>query len=333
MPLTLHRVGGVWYYSGTVAGRRFRGSTKTADKAIAARLSAEIEQRAWKRRFDGPEAVLTFAQAALLYRKANPDIRFLEACEDHFRDALVKDITPGAIRQAALDVYPTALPATRNRQFIVPARAIINHAAALGQCQTIKVKLFFVDSKVKRPVTREWLGAFCANANPHVGALAMFMFATGARVSEALDVQWSDVNLKAATALIRATKIGAERVAHLPAPIVAVLANLPRAKGRGVFFYMNREGALHAWNGAIKRAGIEPLTMHCCRHGFATSMLHAGIDAVTVAKRGGWKSVALVLSTYGHAAEQKDITDVLFGKKLPEQKSEQSTNPIKWGTS
>jgi len=333
MPLKLTKVGGVWYVHGTTAGRRFRVSTKTTDKAFAARFASDLEQRAWKSRFDGPSAVLTFAQAAILYRKANPNMRFLEACEDYFRDTLVKDITQGAIRQAALDTYPAAVPATRNRQFIVPARAIINHAASLGQCQKIKVEMFPVTSKIKRPVTEEWLEAFCAHANPHIGALAMFMYATGARVSEALAVEWSDVNLKAATALIRATKIGAERNAHLPSPVVAALANLERVKDRPVFFYITREAALHGWNGAIEKARIEPLTMHCCRHGFATSMLQAGVDAVTVAKLGGWKSVALVLSTYGHAAEQKNIPDVLFGKRLTNSESDSARNPIKWGTS
>lgn len=34
------------------------------------------------------------------------------------------------------------------------------------------------------------------------------------------------------------------------------------------------------------RAGIERLTPHCCRHGFATSMLHRGFDVKTVAERG-----------------------------------------------
>lgn len=335
MPLKLKRVKGIWYYSGTAAGQRLRGSCKTTDKAIAARIAAEAHDRAWKYRLDGPEAILTFAQAAIMYRKSHRDRRFLEGPEDYFKDRLVKTITAGEIRQGALEIYPMAThaAATRNREFIVPARAIIMHAASLGYCQPLKVEMFKVESKVKRPVTPEWLEAFCAAGNEHIGALALFMYATGARVSEALAVRWIDVNLQRATALIRQTKIGDEREAHLPPPVVTAIANLPRTEGRGPFFYITREAALHAWNSAVKKAGIEPLTMHCCRHGFATSMLRAGVDVVTVAKLGGWKSVALVLSTYGHAAERKNTTDVLFGKNLTNAEPGQQEKPIKWGTS
>ena len=92
MPFKLYQRGKAWHYRGTVAGRRLRGSCKTTDKAIAARQIAEIETREWKCSFDGPQAVLTFAQAALMYRAAGKSGRFLAPVEDYFRDTLVKDI-------------------------------------------------------------------------------------------------------------------------------------------------------------------------------------------------------------------------------------------------
>jgi len=59
------------------------------------------------------------------------------------------------------------------------------------------------------------------------------------------------------------------------------------------------------------RAGIEVLSFHSCRHGFATSLLRAGVDVVTVAKLGGWRSAAQVLATYGHALDDLTLTDRL----------------------
>ena len=67
-----------------------------------------------------------------------------------------------------------------------------------------------------------------------------------------------------------------------------------------------------AWNNVCKRAGIQRLTLHCSRHGFATSMLHMGMDVKTVAEMGGWKNAATVLRTYAHAVKDKTITDALF---------------------
>ena len=129
MPLKLYRRGKVWHYRGTVAGRRIRGSCKTTDQAIAARQAAEIERREWKCNFDGPEAVLTFAQAALMYRSAGKPTRFLDRIEDYWKDTLVKEIKASSIRQMAMVLYPGATNATRNRQGIIPCQAIINHAA------------------------------------------------------------------------------------------------------------------------------------------------------------------------------------------------------------
>jgi hypothetical protein len=68
MPLKLYKRKGVWYYDGTVNKRRLRYSTGTADKTIASRIAAKAENDAWKGHLDGPESILTFAQAALKYR-------------------------------------------------------------------------------------------------------------------------------------------------------------------------------------------------------------------------------------------------------------------------
>lgn len=325
--LKIFQRGGTWHYRGTIKGRRLRGSTGTQDKDTAERIAAEAETKAWKGHLDGPAAVLTFARAAILYRNAGRSTRFLDKIETHWRETLVKDITAGAIRTAALELYPKASAATRNRQVIAPTQAVINHAAESELCPAIRVKRFKVDAKVKEPATREWVEAFAAHANPQLAALALFMFATGARVSEALALQWEDVNLKARTALIRQTKVKTERKAHLPLPVIVAMAEVPKLKNRGVFLYATPTAAQNGWQGAIRRAKIAPLSFHCCRHGFATSLLRAGVDPVTIAKLGGWQSAAHVLSTYGHASDDPTLTDLLFGTERTQQPKPDARKP------
>lgn len=101
MSLKLYRRGGIWHYRGTVAGRRLRGTTGTSEKEIAEGYVAAIAARQWKSHIAGPEAVLTFAQAAILYRAGKKRVRFLDRIEDYWKDTLVKDITAGAIKQSA----------------------------------------------------------------------------------------------------------------------------------------------------------------------------------------------------------------------------------------
>lgn len=333
MSLKIYKRGGIWHYRGTVAKRRLRGSTGATNKDIAAQIAAEVESRQWKHRLDGPTAVLTFAQAAILYRAAGKSTRFLDRIEDLWRDTLVRDMTPGAIRQSALTLYPRASGATRNRQAIVPTQAIINHAAESELCPHIRVKRFKTETKIKTPATLEWVHAFMARSKPHLGALALFMFLTGARISEALNVWPEDLDFKARTVKIRQSKQGSERLSHLPQPLIVALANIPRRKSRPVFYYTARSNCIRVWRSAVKRAGIEPLSFHSCRHGFATALLHAGVDPVTVAKLGGWKTARHVFETYGHANDDPTLTDRISGSYLTQDVATDSNKPYKLGTS
>lgn len=311
MPLKIYRRGEIWHYRGTVNERRLRGSTKTAQKDAALRIAAEREAREWKRHHDGPEAVLTFAQAAILYRSAEKPTRFLAAVEDYWKDTPVKHINGGAVRQAAIVLHPKASGATRNRQVIVPTQAIVNHAAGLELCRHLKVQRFPVVTRRKEPVDWTWVQMFMEEASPHLGALACFMFLTGARITEALSLRWADVSLTERRALIKQTKIGDERRAHLPPVLVAAIANIPsnREPGAKVFQYSSRDTAKPLWRAAVKRAGIKALSFHACRHGFATAMLRAGVDPITVAKLGGWKDAKHVFTTYGHAMSDETLAD------------------------
>jgi integrase len=329
MPLRIYKRGEVWHYRGTVAGRRLRGSTGAANKETADRIANEVEARHWKHHTDGPTAVLTFAQAAISYRAAGKPSRFLERIEDYWKDTLVKDITKGAIQQSALVLYPRASGATRNRQVIVPTQAIINHAAASELCPSIRVNRFKIDTKSKIPATLEWCHAFMAHSTPHLGALALFMFLTAARISEALAVRWEDIDFKTKTVLIRQTKLGNERRPHLPQSLIVALGNIPRVKNRPVFLYTARSNCIRVWRTAVKRAAIEPLTFHSCRHGYATAMLRAGVDPVTIAKHGGWKSARHVFETYGHANDDATITDLISDTNLTHGPKSNSTKPHK----
>jgi integrase len=320
MPLKLYKRGETWHYRGTIgpAERRERigGSCKTGDKDIAARQIAEIEARFWKGHFDGPGSILTFAQAAALFEAAGKPTTFLEPIKEYLKETLVKEITSGTVRTMAIDLYGHCSGASRNRLAITPTQSVINFAAESDLCSPIRVKRFKAETKVKVPATLSWVKAFQAEAPPHLGAYALFMFLTGCRPSEALNLRWEDISLNGCTALIRETKVSTERSAHLPTSLITALANIPRVNDRPVFVYRKYDDMMWLWKETIKRAKIQRLTPHCCRHGFATELLRAGVDVVTVAWLGGWSSPAEVFKTYGHALKDRTLTNVLAGAKL-----------------
>jgi len=188
--------------------------------------------------------------------------------------------------------------------------AVINHCAELGHCPYMKMKRFKTDTKIKQPVTLEWINVFKANADRvDVGVLALFLFATGARISEALSVRWNDIDLKRRTVLIRQSKLGNERVAHIQSELFVALANLPKDREPFAIAYTT---ARDAWARTTEAAGIEPLTFHSCRHGFATELAGKNVPVKTIAKLGGWKSTQHLFNTYLHSDEDPTLTDLLF---------------------
>ena len=322
MSLTLKLRGKIWYYRGTIAGRRIRESTGTSDRKTAERIKSEAETAPWRGHLDGPGAHVIFAQAATAYIDAEKPTRFLLKILDHWKDTPIRQITAGAIKQSAITLYPNAMGATRNRQAIVPTQAILNFAAALNWCSPIKVERFKVETKVKEPATREWVQSFVDQALmdglPHLAALCLFLFGTGARIGEAVAITWGAVDLNAKTVLINQGKTLSERKSHIPGPVLAALTNIPtnRAPDEQVFGYLVGQNVGQTWDAVIKRVGIVRLTPHSCRHGFATTMLRAGFDVKTVAKLGGWKDAATVLKYYAHAMDDPTLTDALFGTNL-----------------
>lgn len=327
MPLKLKKRGKYWHISGTVAGREIRRSTGATDKAIAERIRAEIEAAEWTRHLDGPHAHVTFAQAGLAYLESEKPERFLAKIAAHWKDTPLREITPEAIRQSAFKLYPKAKGATRNRQVIVPTQAIINHAAGLGWCSPIKVKRFPGEVKVKEIVTPEWAEKFAAHASPHLGALCFLMLGTGARISQALGLNWRHIDLDRREARIpMSRKNNEEHVVHLPQQVLDALMSIPsnRAPADEVFGYAGRDSVTQPWKSAVTRALLPYRSPHCCRHGFATLMLRAGYDVKTVAARGGWKDASVVLRTYAHAIEDRTVTDAVFRTKTAKKTGAES---------
>ena len=125
---------GVFYAVGTIAGERVRKSLGTRDPKLAEELRAQYEAKLWKRRSYGEESVRTFEEAVMSYIEAGGERTYLEPLLRRFRGRVLGTIKPEEIRQAARSLGPHKKASTRNRQVIVPACAVINHAAEAGWC-------------------------------------------------------------------------------------------------------------------------------------------------------------------------------------------------------
>lgn len=340
--LKIHQRGGIWHIRGTVAGRRIRASTGTRDRDTAERIRAETEARAHRQHLYGAGQETTFADAALIYQQAGKSRRYLAPLIRKIGKRRIDSITPGEIRMLAQQLYPNAKPATLNRSVVKPARAVINHAADMGLCRPIKIKRFPEQPVVRQAVDRAWIDAFRAGAiaclQPHVaqrlGTLALLMFQTGARLGEAIKLAPEHLDLAQRIAVLPAelTKTRTERVLYLTQELADEMARLPMRRthyGRGkrrVFGWADTRGPIVPWHRACTEAGIPYRMRHeAGRHSFATEMIvRQGIDVVTTGKMGGWRDVRVLLG-YAHAEGLPEVAERVFGTKLTQRNSLNST--------
>ncbi|MCE5182136.1 MAG: site-specific integrase [Betaproteobacteria bacterium] len=204
-------------------------------------------------------------------------------------------------------IYAGKAPATKNRQAIIPARAVIMHAHDMGWCGAITVKQFDVPkSRKHKAVDRAWLEKFMAEADksklPHLSAIVLFMHHTGARVSEAVRLTGDHVDLGRRVAMLEWTKTEEWSPRILTAELVGRMSGLGLKDDEPVFGYTDPKSVNRVMKRVAKRAGIEPLTTHSAgRHSFATNALKAGSDIKDAMEAGGWKSAKLFMETYVHA--------------------------------
>jgi len=330
VPLTVKKRGksGIWYVVGQLDGDRYNRSSFSRREADAKALKERFEAEARHRRIHGRPSDLTFAQAAALYSDDGGDNRFLAKLIRHFKETQVNQITGMSVRTAARKLYPTAGPATWNRQVITPVRAIINRCAEAGMCSPIKVRQFRKDdADVNRPaeayeavaIDRAWIDRFRGSCrSPYLAALALFMFQTGWRIGEATALTPRDIDLPGRKVWLDTSKNGEAIEGFITVEMMVELANLPPRDGK-LFGFSSRHSVYGIWKRACERAGLAYVPPHQAgRHSFATEMIERhGKSVAATAKAGHWKSHRLLSESYTHPEELRGAIDDVFGQATP----------------
>jgi integrase len=318
---------GIYQVSGTIDRIRIRESLGTRDEKEAYKLAARIEVRLRTGATDGQEAIRTFEEAAVEYQLhggpegAGGDGRFLPPILKHFKGRLVASIKSAELRSMANTIYPGRAPATKNRQGIVPARAVIMYAHQLGWCAPIQVKQFEVPkSRKHKPVSAAWLKAFMAEADkskmPHLSALVLFMNHTGTRVSEAIRIVGRDVDVSGRKVVLGRTKTGEDEVRYLTAEVIARIIGLGAKDDERVFGYTDPKSPNRSITRVALRAGLQDSSSHSAgRHSFATNAMANGAKVKDAMDAGGWKSARLFMETYVHSDEAGRNIASLFDRQ------------------
>jgi integrase len=172
--------------------------------------------------------------------------------------------------------------------------------------------------------TPEQVRAFLDAADPRFRTFIALCAFAGLRLGEAAAVQAGDFNLRvrrldvrrqvqresAAGVEIRPPKYGSERTVHLADGLVAIVkAHLTRLPGKGPerWLFLGENGnpphqntVGYWWRKTRTAAGYPTVKLHDLRHFYASGLIAAGCDVVTVQRALGHSSATVTLSTYAH---------------------------------
>ena len=203
---------------------------------------------------------------------------------------------------------------TLNR-YLSTLNAILNMAANDLDIIPPKIKKQPVKNTVVFSLTDDLREKLLSCYSDHVRPIFTLLAFQGFREQECLQLLWEDIDLKNKTIMIRTSKNGETRVVPMHKRVWMTLArhwiacNKPimghvwkrrngtpypdsRKELKGTPLTIAHKNALRKLK---KHYGIElKMRVHDWRHAFASSLVMAGVDLLTVQELGGWKSLDMV---------------------------------------
>lgn len=268
-------------------GREIEVSTKTANKATAERFAKDLARKLAEGRLPGPGEALSFMRAADLYIEyrdpSRADRLRIEGVKRVLGRKAVGDIRQVDLVDAANLLCHGKAPATKNREVLRPAAAILHYAADSGYCAWLRIKLFREPRPKTRAVSSE-IAAQLVAAVPE-GPKRLFLlwsFHTGTRISDSLRVEWSSLDLPRQAARVHVGKTDRWIDIPLHSELFEVLAEMPIECRHGRLFPWQQKTGVYKWLRPLTRElGIE-FTPHMARHSRGTWLNEAGAGLRTI---------------------------------------------------
>lgn len=169
-----------------------------------------------------------------------------------------------------------------------------------------RVHLLPLENKRLRYLSKEECHILIEACQNHLKPIVITALNTGMRKSEILSLKWDKhIDLRHGFILLDKTKNGERREIPINNILKKTLSRIIRRLDTSYVFHNNDgkryKDIKHSWQTAVKRAGIKDFRFHDLRHTFASQLVMAGVDIVTVKELLGHKSLIMTLR-YAHLA-------------------------------
>lgn len=292
MPLKIIKRKGspFWYVRGTVKSISIFESTgfphadKKRPSANAEKYRASREQELESVSLGGKKDKASFSDAVELYLSNGGSPRHLGKIVEELGPIRLQDFDQQIIVNAAKRIFPNSSAASLNRQFFTPFIAVWN-CASVGQnalCNQVKWERPYLGGtkSLQRPLTYEDVVKFINCCPPHMAKVMLFLFYTGVRPIEAIELQADNVFLEEKWAVLVNTKNGRNRGGVRGIPLHSCLLEmLSDATRQGGAVFRNHLGKEYASRRVFNNQGrIITQGGGQFKHAIATARKLSGID-------------------------------------------------------
>lgn len=173
------------------------------------------------------------------------------------------------------------------------------------------------EGKKERILSQEEVQRLLDASASHLQPIILTALNSGMRLREILYLKLDDVDLDYRVITVRHTKSAKERKIPVNTLLLETLKT-QRAKARGEWVFpcpgtdKPMDGIKTAWQGALRRAGIEHCRFHDLRHTSATYMVLNGVDLATVKEILGHSDIRLTMRyTHPTTRAKRDAVETL----------------------
>ena len=234
--------------------------------------------------------------------------------------AKLQELRRQDIQRLADDLARRSISAATLRNALLPLRAVCRRALSRGDIQvnpTTGLEIPAVRSRRTRFATPHEAHLLIEAAPPEDRVLWATAFYAGLRRGELQALRWSDVDLAGGVlrverswdvkaGVIEPKSFAGRRKVPIAAVLRDYLVSHRMVRQQGLVFG-REDGAPFATSTislraskAWKPAGLRPITLHECRHTFASLMIAAGVNPKALQTFMGHSSITVTLDRYGH---------------------------------
>jgi integrase len=231
------------------------------------------------------------------------DTHWLKRLKKVFAGKTLDELTPEVVERFKLELAQSRTKATVNRHLAL-LRHLFNRAIRRGyegRNPVSAVGLFREENTRSRWLTgEEERELFKVIPEPYWSLCRVALYA-GCRKSELLAARWDLIDWERGLLTLPTSKSGKPRFVELSSNVMAALNKVPGRGERPLIFPDCRKVSHRFPEWAAKAKLPGKVTFHTLRHTFASRLVMAGVDLLTVKALGGWNRLEMV-ERYSHLA-------------------------------